>query len=134
MPKIYNREYLKNNQKFLRTIMTKSEVVLWKNLKGKQFLNLKFRRQFGIGNYIVDFYCPEIKLVIEVDGSTHYEEEVFEKDLKKDEYIQKFGINLFRINSEEIFNNLKEVLFRLENICNEIKSKTSPHPSLLRRG
>ncbi len=134
MPTIYNRDYLVKNQKILRTTMTKSEVVLWKHLKNKQFLNLKFRRQFGIGNYIVDFYCPEIKLAIEVDGSTHYEEEVFNKDIKKDEYIKNLGINLLRINSEEIFNNLNEVLFRLENICNEIQSKTSPYPSLLRRG
>ncbi len=51
--------------------MTKAEIVLWSKLKGKQLNGLKFRRQYSINNYVVDFYCPELRLAIEIDGGVH---------------------------------------------------------------
>lgn len=131
MPKIYNREYLLNYQRDLRKMMTKSEVVVWKYIKSNQ-LGLKFRRQYGIGNYIVDFYCPRIKLAIEIDGVTHIEESVFENDQKKEEYLKEIGIVIKRYTSEDVFKNLRAILDDLWRTCEELK--TSPCPSLLRRG
>jgi len=105
--------------------MTKSEVVLWKFIKGNQ-LDFKFRRQYGIGNYIVDFYCPKIKLAIEIDGSTHIEEEVFKRDQRKEKYIKFLGINLIRFNGDRIFNDLENVLQDLSQTCKNLSSSNHP--------
>ena len=71
MTGIFNKkEHIKKRQ-YLRNNMTKAEIVLWSRLKGKQLNGWKFRRQCGINNYIVDFYCPELKFAIEIDGDVH---------------------------------------------------------------
>ena len=70
MGKIHNNKNQKSRRKNLRNNMTKAEIILWSKLKGKQ-LGYKFRRQHGIGKYIIDFYCPKLKLIIEVDGDVH---------------------------------------------------------------
>ncbi|TLY25727.1 MAG: DUF559 domain-containing protein, partial [Nitrospirae bacterium] len=68
----------------LRSEMTHAEMRLWARIRAKQFQGLKFRRQHGIGPYIVDFYCPEKSLVIEVDGDTHAEPSQIFKDERRD--------------------------------------------------
>jgi very-short-patch-repair endonuclease len=70
---LFNRFSDNSKRKELRLNMPKAEVVLWSRLKGKQLKGLKFRRQYGVGPYVVDFCCPELKLVIEVDGGSHFE-------------------------------------------------------------
>ena len=139
MTKIFNRRSISGYRNELRNSMTKSEVVLWKHIS-RNSLGYKFRRQHGIGKYIVDFYCPKLKLAIEVDGITHNFERVFEKDVEKDRYLQSNGIIVRRYNSEKIFNDLQNVLDDLFNICLLINNKrvaasaTTPCPSLERRG
>ena len=68
---IHNRKYLFDFRKYIRNNSTSAEVTLWKSLKRKQVEGLKFRRQHSIENYIVDFYCPTLKLIIELDGEYH---------------------------------------------------------------
>lgn len=125
MPKIYNQKYLLDYQRKLRQEMTKSEVILWSKLKGKQ-LGYKFRRQYGVGKYIVDFFCPEVRVCIEIDGSTHNEESVFQKDLEKEKCLKDLGLIVKRYNSGEIFNNLVNVLEDIYQSCLLVKNKTSP--------
>ena len=72
----YNLPEQKDFRKELRNSMTSAEVVLWQMLKGKQIEGFKFRRQFGIGPFVVDFYCPTLRLVIELDGAYHFSEEM----------------------------------------------------------
>ena len=72
---INNVVYLKNTRKQLRNNPTKAEQVLWKYLKNKQIKGYKFRRQHSVGNYILDFYCPALKLCIEIDGDSHFTDE-----------------------------------------------------------
>ncbi len=79
MAYIYHSKILKGRARKLRKNMTDSEIVLWSRLRRKQLLDIQFYRQRPIGSYIVDFYAPKIKLVIEVDGSRHFEE----KNIKK---------------------------------------------------
>jgi len=71
----------------LRKNMTEAEQHLWARIRGKQLQNIQFYRQKNIGNYIVDFYCPAAKLIIEVDGGQHYEVKVGVKDRERDEYL-----------------------------------------------
>lgn len=118
MTKLINDGYKIGLRRKLRQSMTKSETVLWKHTKGEQ-LGQKFRRQVSIGNYIVDFYCPRLKLIVEVDGLTHNEEAVFLKDMARDSQLKRLGFIVKRYNSEKIFFNLQEVLADLYEACQE---------------
>ena len=99
--------------------MTKSETVLWRKLKGTQ-LGYKFRRQWGIEKYIVDFYCPKVKLVIEVDGITHDEEAVAIRDAEREEYLVSLGLKVIRFSSNDVLKNLDSVVESIFNTCKEL--------------
>ncbi len=98
--KIYNKKYLENKRKKLRNNSTPAEVFLWKHLKQKQISNKKFRRQQSIGNYIVDFYCPEERLVIELDGEVHFEEETMKYDEERSKYLNELNIKVLRFENQ----------------------------------
>jgi very-short-patch-repair endonuclease len=90
--------------------MPKAEVVLWGKLKGRQLLGCKFRRQFSIGPYILDFYCPALKLAIEVDGDSHFQDGVTQYDAKRQAFIESLGIKVVRFLNTEIYENIEGVL------------------------
>ncbi len=83
---------------------------MWKTLQKKQLEGRKFRRQHSIGNYIVDFYCPKEKLVIELDGAGHFTPEGSDQDEKRDTYMNGLGIKVLRFENRDVFNNLDAVL------------------------
>ncbi|MEW7312706.1 endonuclease domain-containing protein [Buttiauxella gaviniae] len=85
------------------------ERILWTRLCCQQ-LGTKFRRQHGIGHYIVDFYCAEFSLVIELDGDSHYRPEAWEYDKQRDAFMQSRNIRVLRIANNEVINNLDGVL------------------------
>ena len=129
MTKLINDNNRLELRRKLRKTMTKSETILWKHIKGEQLL-VKFRRQVSIKNYIVDFYCPQLKLIVEVDGATHNETEIFEKDIQRDKILRDLGFVVIRYNSERVFNNLNEVLSDLYVTCERIlKSAPTNTPS-----
>jgi len=134
MGKIHNNRNQKLRRKNLRNNMTKAEIILWSKLKGKQ-LGYKFRRQHGIGKYIVDFYCPELKLIIEVDGDTHGFYNQIVKDKERQIFLENLGFAIYRYTNNDIINNLDGVL---DDLIEKIKlnplSSTTPVPSLIRRG
>jgi len=115
-----------------RSNMTGQETRLWSRLRARQLQGLKFRRQHGIGPYIVDFYCPEQSLVIEVDGDSHADADQIVKDQRRDRYFQSLGLRVIRYINDDILNNLDGVL---EDLAERLSSgATSPRPSLRRRG
>ncbi len=120
---IYNRSYLKKNRKSLRSRSTFAEVVLWKYIKNKQILNTKFRRQHAIGNFIVDFYCPELNLIIELDGNNHFTEDGILKDRVRDKKLKSIDQNILRFENkavleytQEVINLISEKIIQLRNI------------------
>jgi very-short-patch-repair endonuclease len=116
-PQLHNLEYLKDIRRDLRNGSTSAEASLWKVLKGKQLEGLKFRRQHSIGNYIVDFYCPEYKIAIELDGNYHFEEGQMLRDERRDKFLSDIGIKVIRIENDNVFNNIDMVLnYILENV------------------
>jgi very-short-patch-repair endonuclease len=116
----------------LRSNMTGPETRLWSRLRGSQLQGLKFRRQHGIGPYIVDFYCPEQFLVIEVDDDSHADADQIPKDQLRDRYFQSLGLHVIRYINDDIMKNLDGLL---ENLAERLSSgSTSPRPSLRRRG
>ena len=80
MTQIFNRQSEKETRQALRISLPTAELILWSKLKNRQICGRRFRRQFSIGRYVVDFYCPELKLAIEVDGYSHYQPGEQERD------------------------------------------------------
>ena len=109
----YNPQ-LKEFAKKLRNNSTKSEIQLWKRLSGKQMHGYDFHRQKPIDNYILDFFCYELMLAIELDGLTHQFEDIVEKDMKKETAIKKLGITILRFNDHEVMNDIENVLRAIE--------------------
>ena len=105
----YNTK-LKNRARSLRKHMTESERVLWSRLRWKQLLRVQFYRQKPIGNYIVDFFAPKTKLVIEVDGSQHLEGGNASRDKDRDAYLAGLGIQVLRFNSREVLRDTDAVV------------------------
>lgn len=94
----------------LKRQMTRAEHLLWLQLKNRNFKNLKFRRQHGIGPYIVDFYCAEKHLVIEVDGDIHAETEQIQKDKFRENYLKNLNLHIIRVFNNDIYANMDGVL------------------------
>ena len=101
---------LKPLARSLRKNMTDAERNLWTKIRGKQLKDKQFYRQKNIGNYIVDFYCPAAKLIIELDGDQHYTEEGHKKDEARDRYLKHLGFTVLRFSSREVLKNLDGVL------------------------
>jgi len=110
---------LKENARELRKAGNVSEILFWKQVSNKKFLSLDFHRQKIIGNYIVDFYCPELDLVVEIDGSTH--EDKIEYDRKREEYLRSLGLNIIHFPDREIKKDLCNVMEYLQEYCEELK-------------
>lgn len=119
----YNPE-LKLLAKDLRNNSTLGEVILWKKLKGKQFLGYDFHRQKPLLDYIVDFYCAELNLVIEIDGNYHNHEEVYVKDVKRQQDLEKHNLNFLRFTEKEIKQQLLNVLRAIEIYIEEFEAKS----------
>ena len=90
--------------------MTEAEKLLWSKVRKKQLKGYQFYRQKNIGNYIVDFYCPAAKLVIELDGGQHYSPEGKEKDKRRDAYLEGLGLTVLRFSDRDVFVNTNGVL------------------------
>jgi very-short-patch-repair endonuclease len=109
MANIYDSK-LKEHARMLRKCMTKQEIILWNRLRGRQVLGIKFLRQKPFGNYILDFYAPQIKIAIELDGSQHYEEANSNYDYQRDSSLARNGIATLRYSNNDINFNLESVL------------------------
>ena len=104
----------------LRNNSTLSEVLLWKQIKGKA-LGVKFKRQVPMLEYIVDFYCQEIGLAIEIDGNIH--DFRYLEDAQRQQEIEKYGVIFIRFSNEEIKNNMFSVILSLESKIEELKAE-----------
>ncbi|MBJ6610266.1 MAG: endonuclease domain-containing protein [Candidatus Thiothrix moscowensis] len=105
---IFNQTNYKQRRQDLRTNATSPEQTLWQKLRGKQ-MGVKFRRQHGIDHYIVDFYCSEQRLVIEVDGDSHLTDDAREYDRIRDAHLQSLGLRILRFTNEQVIRDLEGV-------------------------
>jgi|MDTD01.3.fsa_nt_gb very-short-patch-repair endonuclease len=124
---IHNRPYLKDIRRELRKEPTEAEAFLWKILRGKNINGRKFRRQHSIENYIVDFYCAEEKLVIELDGKIHLNQK--EMDFERDKRLKELGYNVLRFENERVFRELEKVVCIIEanfKTINKFGSELTP--------
>ena len=113
------RQQLKGNSRILRKNMTDSELLLWRFIRRKQIHNVQFYRQKPIAGYIVDFYCSKVNLVIEIDGSQHFDEEHLRKDQKRDAVLVKMGLQVLRFDNNQVLTESQSVLAKIEQVVRE---------------
>jgi len=121
---VYNHKEYKTIRRSLRKQEVSSEKILWSKLRNKQ-QKFRFRRQYGIGKYIVDFYCPKLKLAIEIDGATHSKDEEIRNDLAREKFLNRFGVEIKRYTNNDVYNYLENVLADIYEFCLEKEKKLS---------
>ncbi|MEM6254717.1 MAG: endonuclease domain-containing protein [Cyanobacteria bacterium P01_D01_bin.156] len=110
MTEIFNKQSEKSKRKHLRSHMPNAEIILWGKLCRKQIAGAKFRRQYSIDRFVIDFYCPGLRLAIEVDGPTHQGPEAQSYDQVRQQLIESLGIEFLRFTNNEIYQTLDIVL------------------------
>lgn len=110
---IYNTQANRTKRKQLRHSIPETEVIMWSRLQGKKLFGYKFRRQYSVGRYVVDFYCAQAKLAIEIDGDSHFTDEAEKYDLEREKYISSIGIRTLRFTNLEVRKKLNEVLEKI---------------------
>jgi very-short-patch-repair endonuclease len=109
----FNRHSERDKRRALRSDATGAEQRLWEHLRSKQ-LNAKFRRQYSVDAYVLDFYAPRAKLAIEIDGDSHFTSEAMEYDQARTTHLKRFGIEVLRFTNLEIFENIEAVLAAID--------------------
>jgi very-short-patch-repair endonuclease len=110
MPQTHNRQSLKSRRRELRHSLSPAEAALWKSLQRSQLCGKKFRRQHSVGPFILDFYCPECRLAVELDGQAHLNPPAWEHDCSRTEYLNALNIRVLRFENRDVFENLDWVL------------------------
>ena len=134
MTKVYNRKTELKRRKALRKNMPEAEIILWSKLKGKQISGYKFRRQYGVGSYVIDFYCPKLKLAIEVDGMSHFQPGSETRDNERQKFIENYDIQFLKCINTDIYENLDGVIEKIGETIHEIERKTNVLNSPLEKG
>ena len=117
--------YLNTEQKIrkyaktLRKNETNAEKILWKLLKSRKCEGLKFRRQHPMHYYVADFYCHEERLIIELDGGIHSEQNIKEQDENRTAELERHGIRILRFSNEQVINNVVEVLSKIKEFVDK---------------
>src|SRR5207237_7998341 len=111
---LQNIDKFKDRRKKLRSSLTSAEAFLWAKLQ-RNHLGRKFRRQHGIGPYVLDFYCSSEKFGVELDGMPHFNEEAGKKDIQRTEYLNDMGIAILRFENWEVFEKTEEVLEKIKS-------------------
>jgi len=136
MTQFFNRTTEKAMRQQLRKAMPKAEILLWSRLRGKQVCGHKFRRQYSVGPYSIDFYCPAAKLAIELDGDSHFHPSAQRHDSQRQRYIESFGIRCLRFTNSEVYENLGRILetiaLALRDITTDTGEDTPLNPSFAR--
>ena len=119
---LYYNKKLRSNANRLRHEMTKAEACLWKYaLRARSMNGYQFRRERPVLNYIADFMCKELKLIIEVDGLTHFLDGAEEKDIKRQKHLEEAGFKVMRFTDNEVLTEIEWVIDRIKEVIKEIE-------------
>jgi very-short-patch-repair endonuclease len=122
MTKHYNKKSEQEKRRSLRNNTTYCEKIVWLHLRKRQ-LGYRFLRQYSVDHFVIDFYCPELKLAVELDGNIHEILEQKEYDEARQKYLEKFGIEFIRITNEEFLGNPNKAFSKIEKKINTIVKK-----------
>ena len=112
--RLFNKRRLRERRRELRKNLTTAEARLWRYLQRRQLEGRKFRRQFSVGPYVLDFYCPSEKLAIELDGQAHNSEFAQEYDSERTKYLESVGVGVLRFENKCVVKNLDGVLAEIK--------------------
>lgn len=127
MTRIYNKSRLKETRRHLRREQTYTEKIAWMVLRNRSLLDCKFRRQYSVDRYVIDFFSPELKLAIELDGSVHDSAEQKARDEVRQKFLENLGITFLRFRNEVFINNGDYALNEIKRTIERIR-KNGPHP------
>jgi very-short-patch-repair endonuclease len=116
---LFSRKRLERRRKELRKQGTAAEAVLWKYLQKRRLSGKKFRRQQSIGPYIVDFYCPECRVIVELDGPPHEDIVLAEYDAERTKFLEQYGMKVIRFENRILFENMEAVLETIRQALSE---------------
>jgi very-short-patch-repair endonuclease len=128
---LYNQSWGRERRKEFRRESTEAEKALWDVLRDRRLLDVKFRRQYGVGGYILDFYAPQLKFAIEVDGPIHDTNFSKDYDRIREEYLDDVGIEVIHVKNDDVLNSSAELI---EQVTVILRERMARFPSLPRRG
>src|SRR5690348_3964464 len=126
---LYNNPVLKTRRQELRKDQTETERIVWNIIRNKKCKSYKFLRQYSVGPYILDFYCPKLRLAIEIDGGQHSEKLRKQYDAERTNYLVGNNITEIRFWNSDVVENLQGVYQKILQIILEIEGKTAVRPS-----
>jgi very-short-patch-repair endonuclease len=129
MTKLYNQSSEKSKRQVLRKNMPVAEKIIWAKLRNQQIEDCKFRRQYSIDVFVVDFYTTELKLAIEIDGDSHYQDGIPEYDHERQLFLESKGTRVLRFTNQEIYKDLDAVLEKIKEVICQMREITPPQPS-----
>ncbi len=134
MTQIFNKVTQKEKRRKLRKKISVAEKIVWTYIRRKQILNERFLRQFSIEYYVLDFYCPRLRLAIEIDGDSHFiNQDAIDYDKERQTYIENLGIEFLRFRNEEVFADNDAVINIITQKVKELQKGNPPRPSLSQR-
>lgn len=123
MTRIFNRGSEKAKRRELRDEMTPAEKGLWLKLRARQFLGTRWRRQYSVGPYILDFYCPTVRLAVELDGDSHFGDGAEEHDAQRQAYLEQFGIRVIRFVNQDVYHRMPLVIEAIAGAVEEARRR-----------
>ena len=126
MTQFFNKTSEKEKRRSLRNNMSPTETLVWSRLRYNQVLGYKFRRQSSVGPYVLDFYCPALKLAVEIDGDSHFVAGAIEYDQRRQAFIESFGIHFLRFTNREVNHKLEAVLEKICQVVQELAEQDCP--------
>ncbi|MDX2256018.1 MAG: endonuclease domain-containing protein [Pseudanabaenaceae cyanobacterium bins.39] len=126
MTELYNQTAQRDKRRSLRNNMPPAERIVWSALRGRQVEGCKFRRQYSIDVFVVDFYAPELKLAIEIDGDSHFQDGAQVYDAQREAFLRSKGTYFLRFTNQQVYNDLEGVIMAIAlKIC-ELRKITPP--------
>nr|WP_238553701.1 endonuclease domain-containing protein [Fortiea contorta] len=106
--------------------MPPAEKLVWAKLRNQQIESCKFRRQYSIDRFVVDFYSPELRLAIEIDGDSHYQDEVLEYDRDRQAFLESKGTRFLRFTNQEVYQNIDGAVDKIREVICRLRDVTPP--------
>ncbi len=128
---LYNKSEHKGTRRLLRRDSTFSEDLIWRRVRNSQIAGVRFRRQYSIDSFVLDFYAPQIRLAIELDGASHEFENAKSRDDWRQKIIEGYNIRFIRFTDTQVTNRVDDVLGEIERVVRELLMSEEPHPNPL---
>ncbi|MEH1941903.1 MAG: endonuclease domain-containing protein [Nostoc sp.] len=126
MTKLYNQTSERQKRQTLRNNMPPSEKIVWAKLRNQQIESCKFRRQYSIDRFVVDFYSSELRLAIEIDGDSHYQDGVPEYDRDRQAFLESKGTSFLRFTNQEVCQDIDGVVDKIREVICRLREVTPP--------